>query len=177
MTETLSNSYHFITVWRIKATCEEVYRTLEDVDALARWWPSVYLDVKVEERGQPGGVGKVVALYTKGWLPYTLRWRFRVTETNFPTGFALDAWGDFLGRGIWTFDEEPDGMCRITYDWRLAAEKPMLKRLSWLLKPLFSANHHWAMRQGLVSLELELRRRRGETGVAEPPKATWPHGA
>ena len=49
--------YHFITTWRVKATREEVYRILEDVDALAEWWPSVYLDVKMREKGQPGGDG------------------------------------------------------------------------------------------------------------------------
>src|SRR3569833_515588 len=85
-----NNEYRFITNWRIKATCEEVYRTLEDIDTLVNWWPSVYLDVKVLERGVPGGVGKVVALCTKGWLPYTLRWQFKVTETRFSAGFARD---------------------------------------------------------------------------------------
>ncbi|MCB9294333.1 MAG: hypothetical protein H6559_14605 [Lewinellaceae bacterium] len=92
------SAYHFITRWQMEASCEEVYRILEDVDGLARWWPSVYLDVRVLEKGRPGGVGKVVELYTKGWLPYTLRWKFRVTEADFPNGFSLEAFGDFLVR-------------------------------------------------------------------------------
>ncbi|WP_461095324.1 SRPBCC family protein [Spirosoma gilvum] len=75
-----------------------MYRTLEDVDALATWWPFVYLDIKVLEPGQSNGVGKVVELFTKGWLPYTLRWKFWVKETHIPTGFTIDAFGDFVGR-------------------------------------------------------------------------------
>lgn len=166
--------YHFTTHWKVQASCEEVYRILEDVDALAVWWPSVYLDVKVLEKGQPGGVGKLVELYTKGWLPYSLRWKFRVTETGFPNGFSLRAIGDFVGTGVWTFRQDGDH-CAVTYDWNISAEKPLLKKLTWLLRPAFSANHEWAMRKGLASLELELRRRRGEQQVPAPPPPTFPH--
>jgi hypothetical protein len=166
--------YQFLTTWRLRATCEEVYKVLEDVDALARWWPSVYLDVRVLEKGRPGGVGKLVELYTKGWLPYSLRWKFRVTETGFPNGFALEALGDFVGSGVWAFRQEGD-TCIVTYDWRISAEKPLLKKLTWLMRPAFAANHEWAMRKGLASIELELRRRRGEQQVPAPPPPTFPH--
>jgi hypothetical protein len=166
--------YKFLTTWRLKATCEEVYRTLEDVESLSNWWPSVYLAVKVLEKGQPGGVGKRVELYTKGWLPYTLRWQFVVVRTEFPNGFSLHALGDFVGQGVWRFSQEND-TCLVTYDWQISAEKPLLKKLSWLLRGLFSSNHEWAMRQGLKSLELELRRRRGEQQVPLPPGPTFPH--
>ena len=169
-----STDYHFITRWELNASCEEVYRILEDVEALADWWPSVYLNVKVIEKGQPGGIGKVVNLYTKGWLPYSLRWKFRVTEISFPSGFSLEAMGDFAGTGVWTFRQE-GATCVVTYDWRISAEKPLLKKLTWLLRPIFSANHEWAMCKGLESLQLELRRRRGEHGVPKPPAPTFPH--
>jgi hypothetical protein len=43
------------------------------------------------------------------------------------------------------------------------------------MKPLFSANHHWAMNKGFESLNLELRRRNGEQNVPPPPKPTFPH--
>ncbi|MBK6933048.1 MAG: polyketide cyclase [Saprospirales bacterium] len=171
---TTAAGYHFITNWRLPGTgCAKVYGVLEDVETLAAWWPSVYLDVRVREKGQPGGVGKVVELYTKGWLPYTLRWTFRVTAADFPNGFSLEAQGDFAGQGVWTFRQEgPD--CLVQYDWKIAAEKPLLRYLSWLFRPVFSANHFWAMRQGNLSLALELRRRRGEQ-VPPPPGPTWPH--
>ncbi len=174
------SDYHFITRWHLPATCEEVYRTLEDVNALADWWPSVYLDVKTLEPGQPGGVGKLVALHTKGWLPYTLRWQFRVTETDFPNGFVLEAIGDFAGRGVWSFRQMDDEMCEVTYDWKIRAEKPLLRWLTPVLRPLFSANHLWAMRRGEESLRLELLRRRAKTPaerekIGKPPGPTFPH--
>ena len=52
------------------------------------------------------------------------------------------------------------------YDWRLRAEKPLLRNLSFLLKPLFEANHRWAMAQGEESLKLELLRRRASSDAA-----------
>ena len=57
----------------------------------------------------------------------------------------------------------------ITYDWRISATKPLLRRLSWLLRPAFSANHHWAMKRGEESLRLELRRRRDPGDPVPPP--------
>jgi len=155
-----ANEYHFVTHWRVEATIEEVSEVLGDADSLARWWPSVYLAVKIIEPGDTNGIGKVVELHTRGWLPYTLRWSFRVTESNKPHGFALEAWGDFEGHGRWTFVQ--DGRyANITYDWRIRAEKPLLRYLSFLLKPIFSANHRWAMARGEESLVVELGRRAG----------------
>ncbi len=61
----------------------------------------------------------------------------------------------------------------ITYDWKIRADKPLLRRLSFLLKPVFAANHRWAMAKGEESLRLELRRRRGSDSVPPPPPATF----
>ena len=147
-------------------TVAEVQAVLSDPDSLTRWWPSVYLDVVPVADGAPDGVGRSVELSTTGWLPYTLRWTLTITETMTDAGFALAGTGDLVGAGRWTFT--PDGPeVVITYDWQVAAAKPLLARLSWLLRPAFAANHHWAMARGEQSLALELRRRRA-TGVPVP---------
>jgi len=171
-----SNEYHFITRWRVKANLEEVADIISDAPDLVRWWPSVYLDVQELEPGDDRGLGKVVSLYTKGWLPYTLRWQFRVIESRYPHGFSLEAWGDFNGRGIWTLEQD-GAWTNITYDWKIRADKPLLRTLSFLLKPIFAANHHWAMARGEESLRLELARRHAVTPqerarIAPPPGPT-----
>ena len=125
---------------------------------MPRWWPAVYLHAEELAGGDDQGIGQRVRLVTKGWLPYTLRWEFEVVDARYPDGFTLDASGDFNGRGEWTFVQD-GSYVDVSYDWRIQAEKPLLRRLSFLMKPLFEANHRWAMRQGLTSLELELRRR------------------
>lgn len=172
-----SNAYHFTTHWRMQSTGEEIFEVLSNAVDLQRWWPSVYLDVQVLEPGDEQGIGRVVGLYTKGWLPYTLRWQFRVTEVSYPTGFALEAWGDFTGRGVWRFEQDGDWV-NITYDWSILANKPLLRRFSLLFKPVFSANHHWAMAKGEESLQLELARRQARSAqersrIAAPPQPTF----
>ncbi|HUX88422.1 MAG TPA: hypothetical protein VMW65_15580 [Chloroflexota bacterium] len=106
-----SNDYQFITHWRVPGTIEEVATILNDPLDLPRWWPSVYLKVQELEPADQHGVGRVIDLYTKGWLPYTLR------------------------------------------------------RLSFVLKPVFAANHRWAMARGEESLTIELARRREKTAA------------
>ena len=166
MTDANTNDYHFITTWQVEGTCAEVSDVLADPLDLPRWWPAVYLSV--EEEVPADGSPKVVHLLTKGWLPYTLRWNFTVTESTPPTGFKLVAHGDFEGTGVWTLHQDGD-FVEVTYDWRIAAEKPLLRYGSFALRPFFAANHRWAMARGQESLELELRRRRGEKDVPAPP--------
>lgn len=120
-----SNEYHFITHWQVEGAINEVADILKAADEWPRWWPAVYLSVKVLEPGDKDGIGKVVSLHTKGWLPYTLRWQFRVTESRYPHGFSLEAWGDFNGRGIWTLEQDGPNV-NVTYDWKIRADKPLL---------------------------------------------------
>ena len=155
-----ANAYHFVTRWRVESTLKEVSEVLGNARDLTRWWPSVYIAVNELEPGGEDGVGRVVELHTKGWLPYTLHWFFRVTESRRPHGFSIEAWGDFEGRGVWTFEQDGAAV-NILYNWRIRAEKPLLRYLSFLLKPIFSANHRWAMARGEESLRAELARRAG----------------
>jgi len=98
-------------------------------------------------------------------LPYTLVWEFEVVESRYPHGFTIVANGDFDGRGVWTLAQD-GGFVEITYDWRLRAEKPLLRNLTFVLRPVFEANHRWAMDQGETSLTLELERRRATSPAA-----------
>ncbi|MGV1036365.1 MAG: SRPBCC family protein [Candidatus Nanopelagicales bacterium] len=174
----MSSDYRFRTIWTVTGSVEELMDVLGDAEALPQWWPAVYLSVTPLREAAPDGTGAAVALHTKGWLPYTLRWVCTITEPMTPEGFALSAQGDLNGAGRWTFTPAGSDVT-ITYDWHVSASKPLLKRLRWLLKPLFSANHNWAMARGEESLRLELQRRRalrdGELpeGVPMPPGPTF----
>src|SRR5260370_19318064 len=129
-----TNDYHFVTRWLIDSPPERVSDVLFDGLSLPRWWPSVYLDAQELKPGDPEtSLGREIALYTKGWLPYTLSWQFRVVENRAPFGFSIEASGDFDGRGVWTL--EPEGQStRVTFDWRIRAEKPLLRYLSVIMK-------------------------------------------
>ena len=152
-----SNDYHFITTWRFVATREEVFEILGNPIAFCRWWPEVYLKVEELQLGDEDGVGRVISLNTKGRLPYTLKWQFRVSHVLRPTGFSLVASGDFVGTGEWTFLQIGDEV-EVTYDWHIRANKPVIRHLSFVLKPAFAWNHEWAMKKGEIALRREIFR-------------------
>ena len=152
MNKMASHDYEFETHWRVRGSIEEVSEILGAPLDLATWWPQVYLSVREEEPG-------VFALYTKGWLPYRLRWKFHTVESRSPHGFTLHAWGDLEGVGVWTFRQD-GGWADIRYRWTVRASKPLLRYLSFVMKPMFAANHRWAMARGEESLVRELGRRR-----------------
>lgn len=174
----MSNEYTFRTVWRVTGSAAEIAHVIADGADLVRWWPSVYLKAVVLEAGDETGVGRTIDLYTKGLLPYTLRWSFIVTEVEMEKRLALTATGDFVGHGVWTFEQEGETAV-VTYDWQVRADKPLLRRLSFLMRPIFEANHRWAMAMGERSLVLELQRRHAASpearaAVPPPPGPTSP---
>ncbi len=154
-----ANEYHFTTCWRVCASAEEVFEIISKPEEFPRWWADVYLNVIDVAPGDEHGVGRRVRFHTKGWLPYTLDWESTCTEVDRPRRLAVSASGDFVGHGIWTFEQD-GGDVNMIFDWRLSAEKPLLRYLSFLLKPIFSANHRWAMACGRESLEREIGRHR-----------------
>ena len=128
------SAYHFVDHWRVEGDVKEVQDILEDARSLPCWWGSVYFSVKELERGGDGGIGKLISLHAGGWLPYTLRINFRTVASNCPHGFTMDATGDLEGKGIWTFEQDGD-FVNVSYDWTIKANKPIIERLSFLLKP------------------------------------------
>lgn len=171
----MNNRYHFVTRWRLEGTVAQVHKVLGDPLQLTRWWPAVYLDVQQTKPGDATGLGREFSLYTKGFLPYTLRWDFTATRVT-PTGFSLTARGDFVGEGVWTFTQDGPYV-DLVYDWQVEARKPLLRAFSFALKPIFSRNHEWAMRKGEQSLRLELARLRAgseaeRAAVPAPPGPT-----
>src|SRR3989440_10354013 len=121
----MAAEYAFFTRWRVNGTADEIFDVLADPLALKRGWPSVYIDVKELKPGDlQTNVGRGIDLYTKGWLPYTLRWNFTGTEANRPSGFKLVAHGDFEGTGVWHITQVGN-LVEATYDWRISAGKPL----------------------------------------------------
>ena len=167
----MSDQYHFITRWRVKASAEDVFDILSQPLEYPRWWPSVYLEAT------PASNTGSFQLHTRGRLPYTLRWTARTTVSESPNFLTIEATGDLTGRGIWSI--VPDGkFTDISFDWKVSALKPIIRRLTFLLRPAFEANHRWAMEQGFASLELELRRYRAlnvEESNAIPAPPAVPH--
>ncbi len=171
------NAYHFVDRWRVEGDLNEVADILEDAVSLPRWWGSTYFDAKEIDSGGEHGVGKLMRLHAGGWLPYTLRIDFRTVESRYPHGFTMEATGDLEGKGVWSFAQDGP-FVNVTYEWTIKANKPIVEKLSFLLKPIFRSNHAWCMQRGEESLKLELQRRRAKSadearGVAAPPAPSF----
>jgi hypothetical protein len=165
--------YRFVDRWRVRGTVQEVSDILADVTSYPRWWPSTYIEVTDDVAGDENDVGRSGRVYAQGWLPYRIRFNYRVTESRAPRGFSFAAWGDLTGNGVWDLVQDGDWV-DVTFTWTIRADKPILRSLSVLLKPIFRSNHGWTMRRGEPSLQLELERRRAATpdsaaGVPDPP--------
>ena len=174
--------YRFVNRWRVPGTLDEVSDVIQHPDEFRRWWPAAWLDYELVEPGDQDGVGRVFRYRVKGWLPYSLNLTFRVTERQPPHSFAVEASGDLVGNGRWTLEQDGDRV-DVTYDWRVRAERPLIRRLSPFVKPIFRSNHFWVMRQGAYSMMYELLRRRATTDEARSrvpaaprpiPPTRWP---
>jgi uncharacterized protein YndB with AHSA1/START domain len=148
---------HIATEWRIEATAAQVYDILSRPREFPRWWPDVYLAVTEVKPGDANGVGRVVALRTKGKLPYELHWQAEMIAAEKPHRMSIRARGDLDGRGEWRFRQEEDCVI-VTYDWTVLATQPWMAYLAPLLRRVFVWNHNWAMQRGFEGLTREVAR-------------------
>jgi hypothetical protein len=147
------------SVWRVRGSVEEVNAVLEDVEAITRWRGDVYLEARLRKEGDETGVAGRFTVLTRGRLPDTLRWTGEVTRSRRPHGYTIAADGDLRGEGVWALSQDGnDAVVRFT--WLVFVEKAGLRRLVWILRPVFAANHRWAMARGLEGLRREVARRR-----------------
>jgi hypothetical protein len=154
-----SRQLHIPTTWRVRGGVGEVYELLSKPLEFPRWWPEVYLAVREIRPGDSDGVGRIMDLQTKGWLPYRLRWQAEVLAVDKPRSMSLRARGDLEGLGEWRFAQDGDWV-DASYSWTVLVTKPWMVALAPLLEPVFVANHLWAMRRGLEGLQRELAERR-----------------
>ena len=151
---------HIPTKWRVQGNIEDVYDILSAPKEFVRWWSDVYLDVEELVPGDENGVGRTLRLLTKGKLPYTLSWQAHALEINKPHRILIQAQGDLDGKGEW-FLQQNGPWVDIRYDWTVYLSRPWMRLLTPLLKPVFIANHQWAMNKGKEGLQAELNRMAG----------------
>jgi hypothetical protein len=153
------HDYHLESRWRVRGGPEEVFAILADPEQLPGWWPAAFREV----RREPGDKSRLTVL-SKGFLPYRLRWQARLREAHRPSGYSFEVTGDFTGEGSWSVQQ--DGACvTVRFDWRVRVHRPLLRWLSYLLKPLLVANHRWAMCRGQEALQRRLGARGRGDGV------------
>ena len=147
--------YVFVDEWDVAAPAEAVFDALADARTYPDWWKPVYETVEAEG---PPAVGQVSRQHFKGRLPYHLDTTSRVVRLEPPHVVAGDVDGDLRGSGIWTVTPTGDGSTHVRFDWTVYADKPLLKVLTPVLRPLFRWNHNWAIERAKEGLEPYARR-------------------
>jgi hypothetical protein len=54
--------------------------------------------------------------------------------------------------GTWTLTPREGGV-HVRFDWRVIADRPLLRYLTPLLRPVFRWNHNWSVKRAIEGLE------------------------
>jgi uncharacterized protein YndB with AHSA1/START domain len=153
----VAREYVFVDEWDVDAPQEAVFDAVADAGTYPKWWKPVYLSCETDG---PPAVGCESRQHFKGRLPYTLKTRSKIIRLERPRLVEADVVGDLRGRGLWTLTPR-DGGTHVRFDWQVFADRPLLRTLTPLLRPLFRANHNWAIARAMEGLEPYARRRSG----------------
>jgi uncharacterized protein YndB with AHSA1/START domain len=145
----VGSEYVFIDEWDVDAPQDAVFEALADARTYPRWWRPVYIDVDAD---CPPRVGCVSQQEFKGRLPYHLKTRSEIVRYEPPDVFEVSVVGDLTGRGVWTLTPR-DGLVHVRFDWRVIADRPLLRYLTPILRPLFRWNHNWSIQRAIDGLE------------------------
>ena len=145
----MAREYAFLDEWDVDAPQKAVFNALADSTTYPNWWTPVYIEVEAE--GKPR-VGQVAKHHFKGRLPYTLRTTSEIVRMDAPNEFEVNVVGDLTGKGVWTLTPK-DGRVHVRFDWRVIADRPLLRYLSPVLRPVFRWNHNWSVKRAMAGLE------------------------
>jgi mannose-6-phosphate isomerase-like protein (cupin superfamily)/uncharacterized protein YndB with AHSA1/START domain len=154
-----ANEYVFLDEWDVAAPIEAVFEAIADARTYPEWWRPVYMEAAADG---PPAIGRASSQHFKGRLPYTLRTRSEIIRLEPPRIVEADVRGDLSGRGLWTLTPTERGT-HVRFDWRVLADRPLLRRLTPVLRPLFRWNHNWAIARAMEGLEPYARQRAAAT--------------
>lgn len=156
----MAAEYVFIDEWEVEAPAEAVFEALADARTYPEWWRPVYLKVEAD---CPPRVGCVSSQEFKGRLPYHLKTTSEIVRLDPPREFEVKVVGDLTGRGVWTLTPR-DGRVHIRFDWRVLADRALLRYLTPILRPLFRFNHNWSIQRAREGLEPYARSKDSPSG-------------
>ena len=154
----MASEYVFLDEWDVDAPPDQVFLALADASTYPQWWKPVYIDVETDG---PPALGRKSEQHFKGRLPYTLRTTSEIVRYEPPREFEVSVVGDLSGRGAWKLTDAPAGKVHVRFDWRVIADRPLLRYLTPVLRPLFRWNHNWSVKRAIEGLEPYARSRGG----------------
>jgi len=153
-----ANDYVLVDKFVVPCNRETAYEYIRDIEEYPRWWSRVYKRIIVVQRALPGKPGGRYLVTVRGFLPYTLTIQNEVTVVQKPDRIEFVSNGDLQGKGTWLF-READAGTEITFDWRVVANKGTVRLFSFMLKPMFRANHVFCVRRAEEGIIKDLAKR------------------
>jgi len=147
-----ANEYRFLDTWFIPHPTHVVFEELLHGEDYPKWWSEAWKRVSPIGDTKAATVGAKTEAIAGGFLPYTIKLELEVTRIERPHLISVVSSGDLEGTGTWRLHEF-DGGTAVSYDWRVRADKPLIRLFSPIVKPLFRANHNWVMRHGEAALK------------------------
>lgn len=146
--------YAFRTLWRVPASADRVWHELERTisGAAEPWWPGVHIEAPAA-RLEPG---QAIGLVVRAPLGYRLRCTLRVRSVAERAWLIADSEGDLAGVGRIRV-RPAGGGTEIRIWWDVRVQRPWMRALSPVLRPVFSAAHALVMRVGEHGLRRALR--------------------
>ena len=110
-------------------------------------------------------------------LPYVLTTTTRPTRVDRPILVEAKVEGDLRGNAMWSLTSL-GGKIHVRFDFRVFADRPFLRYLTPILRPLFRWNHRKAIANAVRNLEPYARRQAGlprpDSSVARRPDRSAP---
>ena len=145
-------SYSFLTVWKLRASLEDVWNVILLSEEWPQWWKGVK-EVKVIRKNDHGRGS--ITFYEMGTVFYSLKFMLKVVDTEPHRYIKGIAEGDLIGTGVWEFEEE-NGIVTVRYRWNVETTIGWMNRWAWLLRPFFETSHRIVMRWGGKGLAKKL---------------------
>jgi uncharacterized protein YndB with AHSA1/START domain len=153
----MASEYIFVDEWDVDAPQEAVFDALADGRTYPDWWTPTYLEAETDGPPEPG---RVARHRFKGKLPYVLETTTRLTCVDRPDRVEADVDGDLRGRAMWTLTPRGSKV-HVRFDFRVFADRPFLRYLTPILRPLFRWNHKQAIAYAVRNLGPYARRQAG----------------
>ncbi len=150
-----TNEYIFIDKFIAPCDAATAYGYIAAIEEYPRWWGNIYRKIEKLNDIPDHQPGVQYAVTVAGFLPYTLTIKNEITYIDKPHVIRFTAFGDLEGRGAWYFNPV-EGGTEVVFDWRVVANKKVIRWFSFLLKPLFRANHHYCVTEAEKGMRIGL---------------------
>ncbi|MBO0839794.1 MAG: polyketide cyclase [Sciscionella sp.] len=134
------HEYRFRNLWWLAASADRVFDALVDLEAYPLWWPHIREVSKVDD--------DTAELVCRSVLPFELVVRMTRAEQDQRAGrVRVNLSGDLEGwlGGVITRDARGT---RLEIVQHVVAHKKLLRRLAFVARPVWLANHELMMRGG-----------------------------